>query len=186
MDVGKFKASQKRLMMWITVPPLLISSVGLSAYAWKQQAEWKLKQTESLSEALPVVIQARTDAGRLISDLGLNKESAIGSEDQLISFLQEAAMRRGFTIDSVQVVRREAKDSQGIPVLMANIEGTGEFTAIQLYINEVQSAQHMLSVNTLELTQPRQQIIAGNGFKANISFNLLLIDEILQTTGDVQ
>jgi hypothetical protein len=183
MDIGKFKASSGRLMAWIVIPPVLIVGVGMSAYAWQQRAEWQLRQNESLSEVMPVFIKAQTAAGKLISDLGVNEKDAIASEDQLISFLQEAAVRRAFTIDAVQVVRHEKVTGQAVPVLSASVEGFGEFSAIQLYINEIKSAQQLLSVRSMDLTQPKKRKADDEIFDARIVFDLLLFDEVLKTTG---
>ena len=183
MDIGKFKASGGRLMAWIVIPPLLIVTVGMSAYAWQQRAEWQLLQNESLSEVLPVFVKAQREASELITDLGVNEKDKIGSEDQLISFLQEAAVRRAFTVDAVQVVRHEQIRGKNVPVLSASVEGYGEFTAIQLYINEIKSAQQLLSVSSMELTQPDNRQVGKDVFDARVVFDFLLIDEVLKTTG---
>lgn len=185
MDVGTFKASQARLMAWIVIPPLLIVGVGLSSYAWQQRAVWRLQQTRSLSDVLPLVIESKREATKLIGDLGLSAKSAIGSEDQMISFLQEVAVKHGVMIESIQVVRREPERGENIPVLSASVESLGEFTALQLYVNEIKSAQSLLSVSSLELTQPREQI-SKDIFEANITFDLMLIDEVLKTSGGIQ
>ena len=185
MDVGKFKASGGRLMAWIVIPPLLIVGVGLSAYAGQQKAELRLRQSKALSDVLPLFIKAQRDASELIADLGINEQDKIGSEDQLISFLQEAALRRGVTVEAVQVVRREQVRGRKIPVLSASVEGSGELTAIQLYINEIKSAQQLLSVNSIELTQS-SDLQSDNVFDAKVVFDLLLIEEVLKTAGGVK
>ena len=182
MDVGKFKASRGRLMAWIGIPPLLIVSVGLSAYAWAQRADTRLIQNQALSDVLPVFIKAQKDAAELIADLGINEEDKIGSEDQLISFLQEAALRRGFTVDAIQVVRQEKIQGKNVPVLSASVKGSGELTAIQLYINEIKSAQQLLSVSSIQLTQPKK-MNTENTFDAKVVFDLLLLEEVLKTAG---
>jgi hypothetical protein len=182
MDIGIFKASRARLMAWIVIPPMLIVGVGLSSYAWRQRTIWKLQQTQSLSDVLPLVIESKREAEKLIGDLGLDDKSAIGSEDQLISFLQEIAVKRGVTVESVMVVRREPARGENIPVLSASVKGAGAFSALQLYVNEVKSAQSLLYVNALSLTQPRERMLDAV-FEANIVFDLMLIDEVLKTTG---
>ena len=183
MDVGKFKASKARLMAWIVVPPLLIVGIGLSAHAWKQRAEWRLQQNQTLSDVLPSFIKAQKNASELIESLGINEQDKmIGSEDQLISFLQEAAVRRRFTVDAVKVVRHEQLKGKNIPVLRATVQGFGELTAIQLYINEIKSAQQLLSVNSIELSQDKDHRSA-DVFATKVVFDLLLIDEVLQTVG---
>lgn len=182
MDVGIFKASQARLMAWIVIPPMLIVGVGLSSYAWSQRTEWKLQQAQSLSDVLPLVIESKREAAKLIGDLGLNEKSAIASEDQLISFLQEVALKHGVTVESVKVVRRELARGENIPILSASLEGAGTFAALQLYVNEIKSAQSLLSVNSLRLSQPRKRI-SEDLFEASIVFDLMLIDEVLKTTG---
>ena len=167
-------------MAWIVVPPLLIVVVGLGSSAWLKRSEWRLRQTESLSDILPAFIEAQREARELIDGLVLDKEDQIGSEDRLISFLQEVAFRRGFTIDAVQVARREQAQDKEIPVLNAMVEGSGEFTDIQCYINEIKLSQQLLSVNSINLTQPRMQDQKGL-FKARIVFDLLMVDEVLST-----
>ncbi|MEE9369731.1 MAG: hypothetical protein V3V05_12855 [Pontiella sp.] len=183
MDVGKFKASRGRLMAWIGIPPLLIVSVGLSAYAWAQKADTRLIQNQALSDVLPVFIKAQKDAAELIADLGINEEDKIGSEDQLISFLQEAALRRGFTVDAIQVVRHEKVRGKNVPVLSASVDGSGELAAIQLYINEIKSAQQLLSVSSIQLTQPKKMNVENKTFDAKVVFDLLLLEEVLKTAG---
>ncbi len=170
-------------MAWIVIPPVMIVGVGMSAHAWQQRAEWRLRQNEALSDVLPVFIKAQGAAAELIEDLGVNQKDAISSEDQLISFLQEAAVRRAFTIDAVQVIRHDKQKGKTVPVLSASVEGFGEFTAIQLYINEIKSAQQLLSVRSMDLTQPKKRKQDDEIFEARVVFELLLIDEVLQTTG---
>lgn len=182
MDVGIFKASRARLMAWIIIPPMLIVGVGLSSYAWCQRTIWKLQQTQSLSDVLPLVIESKRAAAKLIGDLGMDDKSSIASKEQLISFLQEIAVKRGVTVESVKVVRREPARGENLPVLSASVAGAGTFTALQLYVNEVKSAQSLLYVNSLKLSQPRERIL-DDMFEASIVFDLMLIDEVLKTTG---
>ena len=173
-------------MAWVVVPPLLIVSIGLSSYAWKERAEWRLQQNKALSDVLPIFIKAQKDASELIEGLGINeRDKTIASEDQLISFLQEAALRRRFTVDAVKVVRHEQIRGKNIPVLNASVEGSGELTAIQLYINEIKSAQQLLSVSSIELSQEREHRSEGV-YAAKVVFDLLLIDEVLKTVGGAQ
>lgn len=185
MDVGKFKASRGRLMAWIVIPPVLAASVGFGAFAWRQSAELGLQQARALSDVLPDIIESRRKAEQLIDSLGLSEENAIGSEGQLISFLQEAAIRQDFVVKSIQVVRKEQSKGQKIPVLSAEVEGAGAFKAIQLYLNEVRSAQHLLSVSEVNLSLPRQ-VQAEEQFNASIQFDLLLIDKALKSAGGSQ
>jgi hypothetical protein len=102
MDVGKFKASKRRLMAWIVIPPVIIVGVGLSAFALQERAQWRLQQTQSLSDVLPPFIQSQREASELVAGLGLGDEDRIGTEDQLITELNEAAYKHGFTVDSVR------------------------------------------------------------------------------------
>lgn len=182
MDVGKFKASRKRLMAWIVIPPVLAVSVGLSTFAWRQQMERSYLEAQALSDVLPGIIEARLGAIGLIDSLGVNEESAIGSADQLISLLQEAAVRQDFVVESIQVDRQEKSREHSFPVLNVEVDGNGEFRDIQLFINEVKSSQQLLSLYSVNLTLPRQNLGAGR-FNASMVFNLLLIDEVLQSGG---
>ena len=172
-------------MAWIVIPPILMVSVGMSAYALQQRAEWRLRQNRALADVLPEFIEAQKNASGLIADLGINEQDKIGSENQLISFLQEAALRREFTVDAVQVVQREKNREQNIPVLSAEVDGSGEFSAIQLYINEIKLAQRLLSVRSIELSQP-SGFKTDDVFEAKVVFDLLLMDEVLKTSGRAQ
>ena len=186
MDVGKFKASGRRMMAWVVIPPVMIAGIGLSTYAWKQRAEWQLRETQAISDVLPVFITAQKKASDLITDLGINKEGQIGSEDQLISFLQEAALRNNFTVDAIQVVRREKNRGNQVPVLSASVQGSGEFADIQLYVNEIKSAQQLLSVNTMEIQQTFGIDMEEALFEASVVFDLVLIEEVLKSKGGLQ
>lgn len=182
MDVGKFKASRRRLASWILIPPVLAVTAGLSSYAWQQRMEISMQETQSLSDVLPSIIEARRHAVELIENLGVTDESAIASDDQLISFLQEVAVKQDFIVESVQVNRVQKSATQPFPMLRVMVDGSGEFRAIQLFINDIKSSQQLLSVDSVSLTLPRQS--QGDGqFSASMVFNLLLIDEVLQSGG---
>lgn len=182
MDIGKFKASRWRLMGWIVVPPVLMAIVGLSSYAWNQRATWRLSQAQSLAEVMPVLAEAQVASDKLIRELGLNAKVSIKSEDQLISFLQDVANRHGFIIDAVKVERLEGSQVSGIPTLSASVSGSAEFSGIQTFLNDIQSTQNMISVEVMQLSLPRGQVL-GNAFQASLTINLMLIEQALSTTG---
>lgn len=182
MDVGKFKASRGRLMAWIAIPPVLAAGIGMSAFAWQQRTEMELKQAQALSDILPSIIGARREAEDLFENLGLADDNMIGSENQLISFLQEAAVKHDFMVDSVQVDRRETNGKNKFPALNAAVEGVGEVRAVQFFINEVKSSQQLLSVEAINLSLPRRAQVENN-FNVSIIFKLLLVDEVLKSGG---
>jgi hypothetical protein len=67
-----------------------------------------------------------------------------------------------------------------VPKLNAIVDGTGSFKAIQLYVNDVKSAQQLLDASSMELSVPRKGGEKGE-YQAKIVFDLLLIDEVLKT-----
>ncbi len=186
MDVGIFKASKVRLMAWIAIPPALILGVGLGSYAWHERAAWRLKEAKALEDVLPAFIGARADAEKLVAELGLENGNMIANEDQLLSVINEAAARKGFIIESMQVERKVPGKGQDIPLLVATVEGSGKFTAIQLFANELVAAHKLLSVSSIALDQPRDDAGKSGLFEVRITFELMQIDEVLQTAGGVQ
>lgn len=185
MDVGIFKVSKNRLIAWIVIPPVLIVTVGLSSYALRQRAEWRLRQAQALSDVLPTVIKAQTAVRQLFEDLGLTKEKRIASEDQLISLLQEKAMQRKINFKTVQVVRRDKSKGSDIPVLSAVVEAFGDVGAFQLYLNDIKVAQPLLTANSIEIEQRIEDGQDGD-FELKVVFDLLLVDEVLKASGGSQ
>ena len=185
MDVGMFKVSKARLITWIVIPPVLIAAVGLSSYAFRQRAEWRLKQTQSLSDVLPAVIQAQAEVRKLFEDLGLSEENRIASEDQLISLLQEKAIQRNITFKTVQVVRRDKSKGANIPALSATVEAYGDVAAFQLYLNDIKMAQPLLTASSIKIDQEADGGQDGD-FELKVVFDLLLVDEVLMARGGPQ
>lgn len=176
MDVGIFMASGRRLKAWLIIPPLLMVSAGLGSHAWQQRAEWRLQETKALSEVLPPFIAARKAATDLFEDFKTSDGGELGSEDQLISFLQDMAQKNDFMVGTVNVVAQN-KQQQAVPVLNAVVRGEGDFSAIQLYINEVKSEQRLLSVSSIKIVQPTDRS-TGDMYDVEIIFELLLLDEM--------
>lgn len=182
MDVAIFKVNKVRLIAWIVTPPLLIAALGLSSYALRQKAEWRLKQTQALSDVLPSVNQAQSEVRQLYENLGLSKGQRIASEDQLISLLQEKAMKRKILFKTVQVNRKDESKGSKIPVLSATVEASGEIGAFQQYLNDIKVAQPLLTANSIRIEQSSDE--GGNReFELKVVFDLLLVDEVLKASG---
>lgn len=181
MDVGIFKASRARLILWIAVPPLLMVGVGLSAYALQRQSQWQLNRTEVLAKVLPRFVKTQREASTLLAEFKGLGTSAIQSEDQLMSFLEETAQRAGFAVDSVKVERRVSAENRGMPVLIGNVKGAGGFDAIAQFIANVTSEQHLLSEQSVKITQSN-----GGGsmdYGAELTVELLLFNELKKAGG---
>jgi len=159
MDVGKFKVSGLRLKMWLIIPPLLMVGVGLGSHAW---------QPVGLFEGFKTAVGGE-----------------LGSEDQLISFLQDMAQQNDFMVDSVNVVDRKSQQQKAVPVLNAVVRGKGDFTAIQLYINEAKAGQRLISANSIKIVQPTD-VSGGDLYDVEIVFELLLLDEMKSFNGGIQ
>ncbi|MCF7849622.1 MAG: hypothetical protein K9M45_12290 [Kiritimatiellales bacterium] len=172
MDVGKFKASRKILQGWVVIPPLLIVLVGLGSYPIQRKAYWSLKRTKALHEILPMFVQIRRESTEVIQ-LFQGSEDEISMEDQLISFLQEAAQECGFTVDSVNVERQRLKPGEKLPVLRVAVKGVGSFNTIERYLNEVAQAEYLLSEEAIRLSRARDQ--AMDHYSAEIIFERLLV-----------
>ncbi len=172
MDVGVFKASRTRLMMWIIVPPLLVVGIGLGTYTLKLQSEWQLSRTKELAEVLPDLIDAQQQAQELLAQFNKGLEQSVESEDQFISFLQEVAQQVGFTVDSIKVERRVSAATLNTEVLFASVKGTGSFDVIELYLNDVVSAHTLLSESEIKLTQVKEY--NTDFYRAELAFELLL------------
>ena len=187
MDVGIFKVSKIRLIAWVVIPPVVIAAVGLSSYALRQKAEWRLKQTQALSDVLPAVTEAQTAVRKLFDDLGLTKEKRIASEDQLISLLQDKAMQRNIVFKTVQVNRRDKSKGASVPALSAVVEAFGDVAAFQLYLNDIKMAQPLLTANSIKIEQRSEDGGGGGGdFELNVIFDLLLLDNHLIASGGPQ
>ena len=182
MDVGKFKASRKRLSAWIVLAPIIALSIGLSTYGWQQRMQLSLEETQALSDVLPDIIETRRDANLLFESLGASGKGSGNSEDRLLSLLQDVSIKQEFIIESTQLKRMEKKTGSGFPTLRVIVEGSGDFQAVQLFINDIKLSQKLLSVETIDLSLPRQADDDEN-FQTTIIFHLLLIDEVLQSGG---
>lgn len=180
-------ASGGRLKAWLIIPPLLIVGLGLSSNAWRQRSHWELQKARALSEVLPAFITARKDVMGLIDGFKQSSAGEIGSEDQLISFLQDMAQQNEFLVDTVNVITQKNQrqpQQKAIPVLNAVVRGSGDLAAIQLYINQVKTQQRLLSVSSLRMSPPKD---AGSTlYDAEIIFELILLDELQTAKGGAQ
>lgn len=173
MDLGKFKASRRRLTGWVIIPPVLIVGVGLTSFALKQQSEWQLERTRVLADLLPRVDSARKAAEGLMVRFRASESESVKTEDELISFLQNAAQHAGFTVDNLKVERRSSEINAGVSVLSANVRGTGTLRSVQNFMGDVSSRQHLLSETSVQLSQSGKT--AGEETcRADITFELTL------------
>lgn len=185
MDVGIFRASGGRLRAWLIIPPLLMVCVGMGSHAWQQRAQWQLEKTKALSKVLPPFITARKDVIALFDGLKTSVGEELGSEDRLISFLQDMAEKNDFIVDRVNVVNRKNVQKKSVPVLNAVVQGAGDLMAIELYINAVKTGQRLLSVDSIKLAQPDKSS-GGNLYDVEIVFELLLLGDMKTLNGGVQ
>ena len=185
MDVGIFMASGRRLRAWLIIPPLLMVSVGMGSHAWQQRAEWQLEKTKALSEVLPPFIAARKDAVTLFEGFKTSAGEELGSEDQLISFLQDMAQQNDFIVDSINTVNQKSHQQKAVPVLKTVVRGAGNFNAIELYINEVKTGQRLLSISSIKLMQPSDGS-GGDLYDVEIIFELLMLDGMKVLNGGIQ
>lgn len=181
MDIGKFKASQTRLIIWILVPPLVVVGVGLSSYALQLQSEWRLNRTKGLSDVLPKLVQTQARSGKLIDEF--EGAGAIQSEDELISYLQNVAQGAGFTVDSLKVARRASVPGLGMPVLTASVKGSGRYEAIEAFLGDVTANQHLLSESSLQVTRNARGAYEQDACRADITFELVLFDALKKSGG---
>lgn len=177
MDIGKFKSSRTRLVLWILLPPLIITGIGLSAYALRLQAEWELNRTRLLSNVLPELAQTRQDALELVSNFHASTAYSIQSEDDLIAYIREIERKAEFTIDTLEVERKSTKED--VSVLTAQVEGEGSFEAIQTFMSDVVSGQHLLFGSQLDIAQAQGLDAKPSGqLTANVTFELILLDSL--------
>ena len=172
MDVGKFKSSRGRLILWVLIPSVLIAGVGLSTYALRVRSEWKLTRAQRLAEVFPRLVESRGNAVALQQHFHGEDLTQIDSEDELISYVQERALNVGFTVDSLKVERLTSKGG-GLPALMAKVTGTGELGTIYRLLAEVSSAQQLLSESEFQVSRMADQNNPSL-YRAEISFELIL------------
>ncbi len=182
MDVGIFKASKTRLVLWIIIPPLLITLVGLSSYSMRQRAVWKLEQTRAMSDIMPDVIQAREDVHQLYDSLGLSAGKRITSGDQLIALLEESARKRNISLRRTQILERDKEQGREVPVISAIMEATGELNNFQLFLNDVKSSYSLVSARSIVLNEGREEMDESS-FQLKVVFDLLLVNEVMKSSG---
>jgi len=185
MDIGIFKASKTRLALWIIVPPLLITSVGLSAFTFQQRAEWRLKETEALSNILPDVVQSRANVQGLFDELGMSEGKRITSGDQLTTILEENARKRNVDVKRTQILEGEKRKGSKIPMISLMLEARGEFADFQLFLNDVKSAHPLISVRSINVGQSREPTVES-GFELKVVFDLLLVNDVMKATGGIK
>jgi hypothetical protein len=66
----------------------------------------------------------------------------------------------------------------------AVVRGRGDFTAVQMYINEAKSTQQLLSVDAIKVQKPSEEAAEGM-YDVEIVFELLLLDEMKSVAGGV-
>lgn len=175
MDIGKFKASRGRLTAWILIPPVLIVGIGLTSFALRQQSEWQLERTRVLADLLPKVKQTEQEALSLLARFNESEAGSIKSEDELISFLQNAAREADFTVDSLKVERKGSSANKNTPILTAMVRGTGTFRSVQTFMSDAASKQHLLSESALQINQGGDKN-NKDSCRADMTFELILFD----------
>jgi Tfp pilus assembly protein PilO len=183
MDIGIFKASRGRLILWMVIPPVVAIGMGLSSYTLQLRSQWKLNRAQKLSSVLPRLASVQQEAHDLLSNFQASSTQHIKSEDEMISFLQDVAQQAGFVVDSLKVERR--RSVQNIPMLKANVMGAGSYEAIELFLGDVGSSQNLLSESSLKLSQSVTDRTSGN-FQAEIEFELMLFNSVAATGGSAQ
>ncbi|MDF7799996.1 hypothetical protein P4C99_11020 [Pontiellaceae bacterium B1224] len=173
MDLGKFKASRTRLLLWVLIPPFLISGIGLTSFALDQQSTWVLERTKALSEILPKVVAAQESVESLLQTFNASEAGRIKTEDELISFLQNAANNADFMVDSLKVERKVAAMSKNVPVLAASIRGSGTIMAVRSFLGDVTARQQLLSETSLQINQGGRSL-GEESCRADITFELIL------------
>lgn len=172
MDIGKFKKSRARLTAWVVIPPVLIVGVGLSSFALKQQSEWQLERTRVLSELLPKIEKTQNEALALLTEFSNSDAGNVKSEEELISFLQNAARESEFTVDSLKVERKASSADKTVPVLVAKVRGSGSFLSVQTFIGDAVSQQQLLNETSLQISQGGYGI-GEDSCRADIVFELI-------------
>lgn len=177
MDVGTFKASRLRLVMWVVIPPLLILGGGGSSFALRRLSEWRLNRVRLLANVLPKLTQTQRDSESLLSGFRGADATSIQSEDELISFIHETALKTGFTVDSLKVDRLGSTAIKSLPVLKAKVTGEGTFAIIQSFLSGTVTSQYLLSGTSLQLSQ-RMGRDGSSVYQADVTFELVLCDSL--------
>lgn len=182
MDIGIFKASKVRLVLWIVIPPLLIVTVGLSSYALQQRAEWKLQETQALSNVLPDLIEVKQDMEELYDKLGLSSDKRISTGDELVSILEKLARKRRIELKRTQIVDREQTKESKIPVVGVIMDATGDLADFQLFLNDITSAHPLVSTRSISVSQVNKADQQA-GFELKVVFDLLMVNDVLKASG---
>jgi hypothetical protein len=183
MDIGKFKASRARLLMWIVLPPLVFTGIGLSAYALRLQAEWDLNRAQLFSQVLPELVQTQNQARDLLQSFHESDAYSVQSEDDFIAYIREIERKSDFTVDTLEVERLSSDDNMS--VLIAVVEMDGEFKTIEKFISDVVSGQHLLFGSQLSITQITEMDASDTGvLQAEITFEMILLDALKSVVGE--
>lgn len=180
MDVGVFKVSRLRLILWLGIPPVLIVGMTMSSYILSLRSQWKLDRVSALSEVLPKLNQTRQDAHGLLVRFESTTEQAVRTEDQLISFLQDYAQMSGFQIDSLNAER--GAPVAGYPVLVAKVRGSGTYEEIEVFLGDVEKAHHLISETSLTLSRIKGGDKADM-FDVAVEFQMTLFKSALVAKG---
>lgn len=175
MDVGKFKTSRTRLVLWVLVPPLLAAVPAMGTYALRLRSQWELERVRKLSDVLPRLVRIQRQALVLVDDFEGSNAGAVRTEDGLISFLQAAAEGAAFMVDSLKVERGTSAGNAAQPVLVASLKGSGTFGSIQTFLGNAAIQQHLLSERSLQLFQTSSNQEEGL-LRAEIVFELVIFD----------
>ena len=177
MDIGKFKASRGRLILWTLIPPALIVGIGLSSFAMKSQSEWRLNRTRLLAEMLPEMVKSQQSAHDILFKFDGAQSTSLKSEDELISYLQGTAAKGEFRVDSLKVDRQASSGGGDVNRLIASVVGSGRFRDVEDFIGDVTSEQHLLNESSVKITEASR--VAAKGLcKAEITFELVVFDHL--------
>lgn len=183
MDVGKFKSNRVKLTLWIMIPLFLMTGLGLSCYGLRLQSEWKLNRTKVVANILPQLGVSKQQALDLVNEFQGDKSDVVRSEDEFISFLQNAADKANFMVDSLKVDRKESA-AGNMPLLVASVRGEGKYLDIETYMSDVTARQHLLTVSSLKISQSNR-MGDETSCRAEITFELILFDAAELNLGGV-
>ena len=171
-----------RLILWILLPPFIITGIGLSAYALRLQAEWEQNRTTLLSKALPRLDRAQQNARALLTGFRTSEAYSIRSEDDLIAYIRDIERKSDFTIETLEVKRKDS--GKGRSVLIAQVRGVGRFGTIEKFISDAVTGQYLLYESRIEIRESRGlESSSSDQLGVSITFELILLDSLKSTGG---
>jgi hypothetical protein len=138
---------------WVAIPILLIVGLSVSVRAYCRHVERTLAQSEELVQVIPQLEANLAAAREIAQKLTVPAADADGASERLRERIARTAQQCGFVVNSLSIAVTGA--DQAGPALAVTINGDGTLAALIRFLDGLQSAEALMTVDTASVQKGR-------------------------------